>query len=179
MAQQLTSMGEQVGLVILLETYNPSLVSRRMARRLSPLHKLQNLWFHAANLASLAGKDRRKFLTEKWHTEQARLRIRLQAFIPFSARLGQQEAHANYPHLKIKQSNDQANFGYVPQSYKGRVAVIRPKGHFAGEADPSLGWSEYIQGLEIHDLPTYPRGMLVEPFCPKLAETLNLCLEKL
>jgi hypothetical protein len=31
--------------------------------------------------------------------------------------------------------------------------------------------------LEIHELPVYPKGMLVEPFCRILAETLQNCLQ--
>lgn len=177
MAQQLASMGEKVGLVILLETYNPCLISRTKSRMLSPLHSMQNLWFHGANVASLAAKDRRKFIAEKKNIERTRLRLRLQACVQFFSRAGKHDAHASYPHLRIKQVNDQANLAYTPQQYKGRVAIFRPKGHFAGEVDPNLGWGEYIHdGLEVHDLPMYPRGMLVEPFCRELAETLNRCI---
>jgi len=58
------------------------------------------------------------------------------------------------------------------------VAVIRPKGHFLGLANASFGWSEIVRyGLELHQLPVYPKGMLVEPFCHLLAETLKLCLQ--
>ena len=164
-------------LVILLETYNPSLVSRKMTQMLSPLHKLQNLWFHAANVASLAEKNRHRFLAEKLDTEWTRLSIKLQAISQLFSRTNRHDEVASYPHLKIKKVNDQANFEYVPQLYKGRVVIFRPKGHFAGEVDPNLGWGEYIQGgLEVHELPMYPRGMLVEPFCRKLAETLNACI---
>jgi amino acid adenylation domain-containing protein len=180
LAQQLTSVGEKVDLVILLETYNPSLVSRKMAQLLSPLHKLQNLWFHAANVASLADKDRHRFLTEKLDTEWTRLSIRLQAILHLFSGVDKQDEAASYPHLKIKQANDQANFDYVPQPYKGRVMVIRPKGCFVGETDPSLGWNNIVpNGLEIHDLPVYPRGILIEPFCRVLAKSLKLCLEKM
>jgi phthiocerol/phenolphthiocerol synthesis type-I polyketide synthase E len=178
MAQQLMAMREKVELVILLETYNPGLVSRKMALALSPLHKLQNLWFHTANLASLIGNDRRRFLVEKLDTERTRLHIRLQTLSWLFSGAEQQDADARYPHLRIKRTNDRANFNYMPQPYHGRVAVIRPRGHFAGEADPSFGWSKCIKALEIHELSVHPRGMLAEPFCRVLATTMNKCLDE-
>ena len=57
--------------------------------------------------------------------------------------------------------------------------IIRPKGNFLGLTSRSLGWSEVVVGggLEIHELPVYPKGILVEPFCRLLAEALKLCLQ--
>jgi hypothetical protein len=58
------------------------------------------------------------------------------------------------------------------------VAVIRPKGSFLGLSSSTLGWERVIRnGLEIYELPVYPKGMLVEPFCRTLAETLQNCLQ--
>ena len=66
---------------------------------------------------------------------------------------------------------------YRPQPYRGRVAVFRPRGFFAGLASPSLGWEGVVtSGLEIHELPVYPKGMLIEPFCRSLAQAIASCL---
>jgi hypothetical protein len=74
--------------------------------------------------------------------------------------------------------NDEASLRYVPSTYEGRVAVIRPKGSFLGLGSPTLGWEGVIRtGLEVYELPVYPKGMLVEPFCRTLAETLQNCLQ--
>jgi hypothetical protein len=73
--------------------------------------------------------------------------------------------------------NDQAANRYAPASYRGRVAVIRPKRYFTGLDSPSFGWDQLIgEGLEVHELPVYPKGMLVEPFCRPLAELVTRCL---
>jgi hypothetical protein len=67
---------------------------------------------------------------------------------------------------------------YVPRPYSGRVAVIRPKGSFWGLDHPSLGWGEVVRdGLEIREIPVYPKGMLIEPFVQMLAAELKVCLE--
>jgi thioesterase domain-containing protein len=171
MAQQLTALGEKVELVMMVDTYNLGTVSRRKLRWQAPLHFLQNLWFHSANLALARGQGRGKFLRDKLDTSIARLGIRLRAAYHGLRRRN------NYPHLMVKKLNDQAALQYVPQPYSGRVAVIRAKGHFAGQRSPSMGWAEFVNsGLEVHQLPVYPKGILVEPFCRQLAETLKSCL---
>jgi amino acid adenylation domain-containing protein len=173
MARQLTAAGESVELVVMLDTYNENATSHSGSLIKLPVRFFQNLWFHLANILSLRWKDQGKFLREKIDIEVSRLRIRL-----LRRAFGRKTRH-NYRHLLIKKVNDEAALQYVPRPYVGRVAVIRPKGHFLGLADRSLGWSEVVRdGLEVHQLPVYPRGMLVEPFCQRLAETLNLCLQE-
>jgi thioesterase domain-containing protein/acyl carrier protein len=176
-AQQLRALGEHVGLVIMLDTYNYKTVSLTKARLESPLHLMQNLWFHVANAASIPAKERKQFVRQKLDVEWARFGVRLHHT---ASRF---RAHSNgeqneYPHLLIKRMNDEASLRYVPSPYEGRVAVIRPKGSFLGLSSPTLGWEGVIRnGLEVYELPVYPKGMLVEPFCQTLAETLQNCLQ--
>jgi amino acid adenylation domain-containing protein len=178
MAQQLSTLGEEVGLVVMLDTYNASAISRSRLFPKLPLHFLQNVWFHGANFVSLRSNDRRKFLREKVDIALTRLKIWLQAGGHVLQRACGRKTLNKYPHLVIKKVNDQAALRYVPQPYAGRVAVIRPKGNFLGFTNASLGWSEIVRhDLQVHQLPVYPKGMLVEPFCRVLAETLKLCLQ--
>jgi hypothetical protein len=139
---------------------------------------LQNLWFHCANLLSLPGKDREKFVKEKLDIGVGRLSIRLQTALDAIHLLGKSEPD-NFPHLMIKRVNDDAARRYAPRPYAGRVALIRSKGYFAGFNDPNFGWGNLVrEGLEIHELPMYPKGMLIEPFCRELANTLEMCLHR-
>ena len=178
MAQQLSALGEKVELVAMLDTYNQCAVPNSISFPKLVVHFLQNLWFHGANMSSLRWKDRRKFLREKVDVGLSRLRIRLHAGRYALLRACGRKAQNSYPHLAIKKVNDQAALRYVPQPYDGRVAVIRPKGHFLGLTDASLGWREVVpHGLEVHQLPVYPKGILVEPFCRLLAKTMKSCLQ--
>jgi len=175
-AQQLRALGEHVGLVIMLDTYNYNTVSLTEVRLESPLHLMQNLWFHIANAASISAKERKQFVRQKLDVEWARLGVRLRHT---ASRL---RAYSNgeqnkYPHLLIKKLNDEASLRYLPSPYEGRVAVIRPKGSFLGMGSPTLGWEGVIRNLEVYELPVYPKGMLVEPFCRTLAATLQRCLQ--
>ena len=139
---------------------------------------LQNVWFHGANAFSVLPTERRAFLTEKMGVELRRLKIRLQAGYHAFLRMFRQEAPGGYPHPIVKKINDRAALQYMPQPYTGRVAVIRPKAYFLGRTSPNFGWGELVPDkLEVHELPVYPKGMLSEPFCRSLAETLKQCLQ--
>jgi amino acid adenylation domain-containing protein len=180
MAQQLHALGEEVGLVVMLDSYNPRAISHAKLLLSRPVHFLQNLWFHAANCLSLASPERGKFLREKVDIELTRLRIRLQAGAQSLRRACGRKPVNNYPHLLIKKANDRAALHYVPRAYTGAVAVVRPRGNFLGFKDEQLGWSQVVcRDLQVHQLDVYPKGMLVEPFCRSLAETLKLFLQDL
>jgi hypothetical protein len=125
----------------------------------------------------LSAKDRGKFLREKRDIAIARTGIRLQAAYHALGRLNKQNTQHRYPHLILKKANDQASQKYVPGPYEGRVALIQSKGSIAGLGSPSPNWEPYVVGgLEVHELPVYPKGMLIEPFCRSLAQILNQLL---
>jgi amino acid adenylation domain-containing protein len=177
MAQQLTAQGQKVELVIMLDTYNSCYVNRSISVAQRPWHFLQKIWFHAANALSLPSQGRWKFLGEKAAVASARLKIRLGAAYDRIRNMSTPGSAARYPHMLIGERNDRAADEYIPRPYAGRVTVIRSKAHFAGLDSASLGWSECVTGeLEIHELPVYPKGMLVEPFCELLAAALKECL---
>ena len=179
MAQQLRGKGEDVELVLMLDTYNGSSISRSKARLLAllaPLHFVQNVWFHVINAISVPAEDRRRFFRDKWSITITRMKMRAEAVSHLVKR--NDAAGHSYPHLKVKRINDRAADNYMPRPYGGRVAIIRSKGHFAGLASPTLGWEGFVEGgLEIHELPVYPRGMLVDPFSKSLATIIKGCLK--
>ena len=180
MAQQLTALGKPVEIVIMLDTYITGPLSKIRVLLQAPIHLSQNLLFHLANVVSLPAKDRRAFLSEKVDISLVRCQVRIHAMYHMLNRLVNGKKQYTYPHLVAKRLNDQAADRYVPAPYSGRVAVVRSKGYFLGLRSPSLGWDAFVRnGLEIHELPVYPRGMLIEPFCRFLANALRACLSSL
>jgi amino acid adenylation domain-containing protein len=175
-AQQLTTAGQNVEIVIMMETYNASLIPSAKLLLQAPLRLLQNLWFHLANTLLLHGPGRREFLREKLDVEVARARVRFDA--AYHGAWWRKKSDHSYPHLILKKLNDKAAGEYKPKPYAGRVALIRSKGAFVGLGSPTLEWDQSATALEVHELPIYPRGMLVEPFCRSLAETVLACLQK-
>jgi amino acid adenylation domain-containing protein len=177
MARQLTAMGENIELLILLDSYNGKVASPLQGRLLAPVHAVQNLWFHARNFISIKAQDRGKFLKEKIDVELARFRIKLQASYQALKRFGSAEPLPSHPHLRILEANHRALLAYEPAAYGGRVVLVRPKGFFLAFTDPQYGWKDAVdRGIEICELPVYPKGMLVEPFCRALAGTLTTLL---
>jgi thioesterase domain-containing protein len=172
--QQLQKMGKTVGQVLLLETYNISTAPRRYR---SPLRYLfQGAYFYGANTAIIRPGERWKFLRQKLNVASHRLTVRFQEIRDrYLRRAAGSSLHKH--HSRVRLNNDRASLGYTPTSYRGRVALIRPKVYFAGLNSPTFGWDRVVgDGLEIREIPVYPRGMLVEPFCQALAETVKLCL---
>ncbi|MFX0203317.1 MAG: hypothetical protein ACFFCW_45015 [Candidatus Hodarchaeota archaeon] len=74
--------------------------------------------------------------------------------------------------------NDRAALKYVPRTYPGRITQFAPTKDYALLAGPELCWHKLAAGgLEIHRLPVYPAGMLVEPFVRILAKELTACID--
>ena len=177
MAQQLTAQGENVALLVLLDTYNLNKTSRKRLRLLRAAHLVQNFWFHGANLLSIRNGDRGSFIREKLDVARTRLQRRLGAAYDALGTTAGSKTQRHYSPLHLRKVNDRAAFEYVPQRYGGRMVVVRCKGHFWKLDDPALGWSDIARDrLEVHSLPIYRKGILVEPFVQTLAEDLKLCL---
>ena len=80
---------------------------------------------------------------------------------------------------RIWETNDQAAFNYQPKPYHGKIIQFLPIKEYAHHIGPDLGWDKLANdGLEIHQLPFYPAGMLTEPFVQQLACKLRVCLEE-
>ena len=174
MAQQLKALGKSVGAVFLLDSYNGGILPWFQSLVRKPLHSLQNAWFHAANVLSVSKGDRVKFIREKMHIAGSRFAVRMQALQHAVSRSAGLDAHNLYPHLKVVGINDRAADRYNALPYEGRLVLVRSKGHFSGFTDPYFGWKDVAKsGLEVHLLPVYQRGMLIEPFCRFLAEVLG------
>ena len=176
-AQQFTAQGEKVELVMMFDTYNTHAASQEQLQRLRLWHSIQNACFHLANIAMIPGEDRWKFLKEKFDIARTRMGIRFRAASHKFQKRGTAAPPAAYRNILVRQVNDQAAIDYVPQPYDGRVAVIRPKGCFRGLASRTLGWDGVVRKqLELYELDVYTKGMLVEPFCRSLAETVIRCV---
>jgi hypothetical protein len=105
---------------------------------------------------------------------RARLEDRLRSAWRRVKRLGDTAADHRDAHVAIKRINDRAARRYVPRPYSGRVVLIRSTGSFLGFDSPSFGWSDVVRGeLVVNELPIYPRGMLIEPYCHLLADAIH------
>jgi len=173
-AQQLSAIGEKVGLLALFETCNIQ-ASAAVPSFMTRLYRfLQNINFHLANLATISGKGRMQFIRAKTRTAKRRFARSLRFAISrtfFTWRSGNGTA---LPHVRLTRINDRAQLKYEPVLYSGKIILFRPKMEFVGDEHPEFGWAGMAkEGLDVQVLPVYPRGMLVEPFVEILAKTLG------
>ncbi len=177
-AQQLYARGEKVALLALLETYN---FSNNPPQSLleSFYYNMQKIEFHWRNFLLLESKEKFTFINEKLKAVKGRRKVWLGMI---TSKLGNIFHNANGQSSilsEIWQINDDASLTYVPKPYPGPITQFVPVKEYARHEGPGLGWHDLARGgLEIHQLPVYPAGMLVEPFVHILAGKLKGCIQK-
>jgi len=174
MAQQLLSQGHEIGLLAMFETYNwanfkqPSFFSKTH-------YYMQKIDFHVRNL--FIAESTWTFLQEKLKVAKNRSKMwtgALQAkfFDKFSQGNG-----INDTLSQLWDNNDRAAANYRPRIYPGYITSFRPIKQYAWYDGPELGWEELAAGgVEVHILPAYPAGMMMEPFVKQLAAELKACI---
>lgn len=164
MAQQLYAQGQEVALLALFDTQN--LAKVELTRSFSD--KLYDFWreieFLWGNLSLLKLKEKFTFLLERAKWGQRRIVTRIMA------------RNSMLPLVSLRNIHDQAAMNYVPQVYPGRVTLFQSCG-FKKDEVPQVSWEGLVAGgMDVHELPVYFRGMLVEPFVWLLAGQLRTCL---
>ncbi|MGH1362058.1 MAG: amino acid adenylation domain-containing protein [Calditrichia bacterium] len=181
-AKQLTSVGEQVALVAMFETFNIHVLNKKVhSKPYQILHKMQNWKFHFENLMALDAKSRADFFLEKARVERSRAKASLEVGVNnLFRKLGRANLVEDKPAPVILDPiNDRAQYHYVPTPYSGRITLFQPVKSFAGFEDEFSGWSGLAEGgIDLQEMPLRPRGMMVEPFVKLLAEKLNVCISK-
>ena len=172
-AQQIRAQGEQVALLALFDTMDWSKVPPASILDKS-YHTVERLAFHAANFSRLDRQGKAQFLREKVDILRARIPVwrgMLVAKFSQAPRAGSSESVLL---AKIWQTNDRASASYVPKPYVGTVTDFRPLKQYRIFNKPGAKWDRLAQGgQQVIMVPSYPAGMLVEPFVQHLATALE------
>jgi amino acid adenylation domain-containing protein len=177
-AQQLYGQGQEVALLVLMETYNWS--KTRAPSLVDNVHyNIQRVEFHLRNFLLLKFREKLTFLKEKARVAKKRRAVWLGMIAMKTSHkfaFNNQQASHLYNLWKI---NDQAAVNYRPKVYLGEVTQFKPIKEYSRYSKRELGWDKRSAGgLKIYKLPIYPAGMLVEPFVKHLADQLKICLEE-
>ncbi|MFI5421605.1 MAG: alpha/beta fold hydrolase, partial [Nitrososphaerales archaeon] len=169
MARILTSEGEQVPLVAMLDTYN---FSRALKVNISSFI-LEKTKFHMANIAQLNPIHMFHYLREKIHHglngELANLKGSVQSNPDDIENKVMEDAEST-----IHTINDYAVHHFDPKPYSGQVTLFKPRINYKFYPDPQLGWGDLVQGkLGVIEASAYPHAMLLEPYVEILAEQLK------
>ena len=175
MARQLKLLGEEVDLLVLLDSNSPEYV--RSFYGLKAFHKrvcfrVQKTWHHLQRLGRM---PRREAAADFAKRLGGRLRHWLQSvgMIPATPVDNENEL------TRFLQLQGRAVENFRPGTYSGRVILFRSAEMQTGLfRDPLMGWGELVrEGLVMHELPGGHKDLLVEPnvalLAEKLAEDLN------
>ena len=176
MAQQLRAAQQEIGLLILLETWPPvgtwGRLLRPGARLLTVLRLIRSrLRLYAQTLARLEGRQRMKFLL-------GRLRMLGQMVAQRDVFRGDR---SEFYQDVVNQANLIAYQEYEPRPYAGRVVFFRAEGRrVTAHQDRRLAWRQLITGdLDIQTVPGDDSGlMLAEPHVQILARELKARIER-
>jgi amino acid adenylation domain-containing protein len=175
MAQQLRAVGQQIGLLVLLETWAPGMASARRFRcgaRTPAVFGFVagRLRLYVETLARLRGRERLQYLL-------GRLRLLTDMVVqPDVLRGTRRELYLQ----TVTRANLLAFQQYEPRVYPGPVVLFRAEGRkVAPAADYRLSWRDLVTGgLQIYSAPGDDSGlMLQEPHVQVLAAQLKMCIE--
>jgi amino acid adenylation domain-containing protein len=145
-AQQLIASGEEVGLVVLFDTYatNPKSVNESLKDLL-----LHPTWTHIKRLPS----EFRKKIRRTW------IGVRLPDYLK-----------------KVMRTNAQAAEQYVLRPYGGKVILLRAGDTWRVADDPYAAWAQFVPELETIQIRGAHMEILREPNVSTLAERLKSCI---
>ena len=175
-AHQLSAAGEEVALVVLIQTMHPT------NARFSPgLTVFQRGWYRTTKRVDLELEYLRQkganHIFERfrrtWDIARARTAIAFDNSTGNGHRQPKRSLAYTLEMLAIE--HEKARIRYVPRSYSGPVILFRASRQLSGlMTDYTLGWKDLINGkLEICEVPGHQETMLSEPNVSHLAEKLT------
>jgi thioesterase domain-containing protein len=178
-ARQLTALGEEVGLVALIQTMNPA-----YARFNPDLTLWHRAWYRATKRIDLelaylhhrGGNHILERCRRTWDIAVAKTAITFDDWMDHGqghgVRRGTSMAHT-LELLAIE--HEQARTRYELRPYNGTVLLFRASRQISGlMADSNLGWKDVLTGkLAVCEVPGHQETMLLEPNVSYLAKELT------
>ncbi|ODG99848.1 non-ribosomal peptide synthetase [Nostoc sp. KVJ20] len=169
MAQQLQEQGEQVGILVMLDSCRPGYSWRASF--------LKRGFLHLKNMVQ-QGPSYLWQKAVKWiYWRKRHIQNKYNRYLEELLNLPE-----NDKHLKSIDANTQAVSEYIFSPYLGQAILLRTEDQNRSEAigtqyDPQFGWGDIVTGeLNIHYLPGSHLEILKEPHVQVLAEILGNCL---
>ena len=169
MAQRLLNMGERVGLLAMLDTYN-FIKAEKVSFTKFMTEKFK---FHLRNFTHLNPSEMFGYLKEKKRLAGDGGWANIKTEMPGTTlddSFGRAESGIE---LTVQTINDHAGDIYIPKPYKGRLTLFKPQKNYSFYPDPKMGWGDLAKDLDIIELPVNPHAMLVEPYVRTLAKEIK------
>jgi amino acid adenylation domain-containing protein len=176
MAQQLRQQGEQIGILVILDTCREGYNWR------PPL--LKRIYLHSNNLMKQGPAYLWYKLGRFSHWTKNRLQTKYRLQNRYKYYLEAELVSKTDKHLEIIDANVQAGSQYIFSPYSGQVVLLRTEDEYRDEAigmqyDVQFGWGDLVTGgVDVHYIPGSHLSLLDEPHVQVLAEKLKNCLNK-
>jgi amino acid adenylation domain-containing protein len=174
MAQQLRAEGEEIGLLVLFDAYNP--VRRPCRYTLAQRVKLR---FQYAS--HLAPGERIRYFAHKFdgHLKKWQGRFQKMRYRTLSMDVDAGVVPGELRQLHVTLALERARDAYKPKAYPGRINLIRSTtpsdySYYSPDYTADFGWTELAEGgLEIHYIPGDHVSIFEEPNVGVTAEKLR------
>jgi phthiocerol/phenolphthiocerol synthesis type-I polyketide synthase E len=177
-AQQIQAQGEQVAVLALLDTIHWSEIPAPSAWA-KTYHAVERVVFHIANFLRLDRDGKTQFLKGKAKIFRSRIPVWRGMLLGKFDKQPPKDVPEFLALGKIWQTNDRASMHYTPRPYAGSVTDFRPLKQYRLFDKPEAKWDKLARGgQQVIVLPTYPAGMLVEPFVKHLAAALEKSIDE-
>lgn len=162
MARQLEAQGEEIALLVMLDSINPLLEQRATP----PLR--YRLYIHWLNFSQLSLADKPKYILSRAKQLLNRIGRKFRQKQPLIAQT------STFREV-VATSLEQAFNSYVPQTYLGKILLLRAQERPTSVYnDPKLGWGDLaIGGIEVYDVPGHHYVMMEQ------AASVQLIAEKI
>ena len=179
MACQLGEIGEQVGLLALLDTYPAGYVkllpeADKMRSRLDRLAK--RIRCHYKNMLGLSLGEQPRYLAEKLRYAP----VRIETFLWRKLYRLCQELGRPLPRVlsDVNEFNSMAAHEYVPRIFEGQVTLFWASSDLRASFDLVAGWRVLAGGgIDMHEIAGSHLNLIKEPYVTELAMKLQACLE--
>jgi thioesterase domain-containing protein len=171
MALQLRQQGEEVELVGMLDTWQPSYMNLPALKGFGPSHAF-------AGIAKLYSHTRDLSLLSKFIFAGIKIRNRLfRLFYRYSVGRGQVSMAQ---HMKnVRELNKMAGIQYQVKAYDGKITLLRAEDELDNGLPLDLGWNAFARGgVDIHFFPGDHGQVLAEPNVSVVGDILSRCLAR-
>jgi amino acid adenylation domain-containing protein len=154
-AQQLRAQGEEVGLIVLFESWSPTHLTRYSKAKARQARMSLELWrlrLHASTLLHMNSREALSYAWDRWGNFASRV-TKTFAHFWYNLRMTSGTPAIDKPRSKDEIMELAAN-NYQPRSYEGRVLLFRADEYRTWKYwDPTLGWGDYVPHLEVLEIP--------------------------
>ena len=176
-AQQIQAQGERVALLALFDTIHWSKIPVPSAWA-KAYHAVERFAFHMANFLQLDRNGKTEFIRGKAKIFRSRIPVWRGMLIAKFDKQPPKDMSEFLALAKVWQTNDRASVNYTPRPYAGSVIDFRPFKQYRLFDKPGAKWDQLAKGgQQVVVLPSYPAGMLVEPFVKHLAAALEKSID--